>query len=68
MSRRPPSQLRMRSLVRTSHRSRSEQQAFVRAYELALPVLRAPLAENLSAKEPTPVQRRRFVPQTLLGG
>jgi hypothetical protein len=65
MSRRSPS--RPRSLVRTSQRSRSEQQAFVRAYELALPILREPLAPDRSAKESAPIQKRRFVPQSLFG-
>jgi hypothetical protein len=68
MSRRPPSRPRLRSLVRTSQRSRSEPQALSRAYELALPILREPLAGNVSGKESTQDQRRHFVPQTLCGG
>jgi hypothetical protein len=67
MSSRPSSRPRLRSLVRTSHRSRSEQQAFSRAYELALPVLREPLVGILSAKGSMD-QSRRFVPQRLVGG
>ena len=68
MARRPPARSRTRSLVRTSQHSRSQQQALIRAYELALPVLRQPLAEDLSAKEPPPVPKGRFVPQAVLIG
>ena len=68
MSRRPPSRPRLRFLVRTSLRSRSEPQAFSRAYELALPILREPLAGNVSGKKSTQEQRRRFIPQSLCGG
>jgi hypothetical protein len=68
MSHRPSSPPRTRSLVRTSQRSRSAQQALNRAYELALPVLRKPVVTPPSATESTPVHRPRFVPQTLAGG
>jgi hypothetical protein len=68
MPRRPPSRPRLRSLLRLSQQSRSEQQAFVHAYELALPVLRASLAGKPSAERATPESMRRRVPQTLVGG
>jgi hypothetical protein len=65
MSRRAPSRPRTRSLVRTSQFSRSEQLALVRAYELALPVIRESVAETPSATRAT----RRCSPcQTLVGG
>ena len=67
MSDRPPSRPRRRALMRTSQRSRSEPQALRRAYELALPVLRQPLAAAAAAEGPAPSQSRRFVPQTLCG-
>ena len=62
---RPPSRPRKRSLVRTSQLSRSEQQAVVRAYELALPVVRELLAESRSARFVSP---RRPHCQSLIGG
>jgi hypothetical protein len=68
MSDRPPSRPRRRALVRTSQRSRSDAQALQRAYELALPVVREPLAANSSAQGSNPVLRHRLVPQTSLGG
>jgi len=69
MSRRTLSRPRPRTLVRTSQRSRSEQQAFVRAYELALPILRESLAPNRPAKDSAPSQKKRhFAPQSLCGG
>jgi hypothetical protein len=68
MSRRPLSRPRLRSLVRTSQRSHSEPHSLIRAYELALPTLREPLPAKSAAKESTSTQKRRFVPQSLLGG
>ena len=68
MPRRAPSRPRLRSLVHTSQQSRSEQQAFVHAYELALPVLRASLPGKSSANKATPESMRRRVPQALIGG
>jgi hypothetical protein len=68
MSRRSLARPRTRSLIRASQRCRCEQQALIRAYELALPVVREPLAEKRSAKAPTSVPMRHFVPQKLLGG
>jgi hypothetical protein len=69
MSRRAPSRPSPRAVVRTSQRSRSEPQAFVRAYELALPVLCEALAAQRLAKESAASpQSRHFVPQTLCGG
>ncbi len=65
MSRRPPSRPRSRSLIRASQLSRSEQQAVVRAYELALPIVRERLAEKPSAKFASP---RRSPCQNLVGG
>jgi hypothetical protein len=65
MSRRAPSRSPTRSLVRTSQFSRSEQLALVRAYELALPVVRASVAETPSA---TRAARRCSPCQTLVGG
>jgi hypothetical protein len=64
----PPSRPRLRSLVRTSQRSRSERQALHRAYELALPVLRQPLAADSSVEEPAPVQQSLRIPNILCGG
>ena len=68
MSDRPPSPLRLRVLVRTTQRGRSELQALQRAYELALPVVRESLAADASAQESDPVLRCRVVPQRALGG
>jgi len=68
MSRRRCSPPRQRSLVRTAQRSRSEHQALVRAYELALPVLRQPLTEKRSAQAAPSVPTRRVIPQTRIGG
>jgi hypothetical protein len=68
MSRRPSSPPRRRALVRLSQFSRSEQQALVRAYELALPVLRQPVAEKRSATDAQSVHTRRVFPQTRIGG
>jgi hypothetical protein len=68
MSDRPPSRPRRRALVRTSQRSRSESQALQRAYELALPVVREPLAATTAAPGSNPVLSHRPVPQTSLGG
>jgi hypothetical protein len=67
MSCRPPSRPRTRSLVRTSQLSRSEQQAVVRAYELALPVVREPVAQTPSATFASTSRRRSPCP-TLIGG
>jgi hypothetical protein len=68
MSDRPPSRPRRRSLVRASQRSRSERQALHRAYELALPILRRPLAADSSAEEPAPVKQSLRIPNVLCGG
>lgn len=64
MSRRAPSRPRTRSLVRTSQFSRLEQLALVRAYELALPVIRETVAET----PPATRAARRSSCQTLIGG
>jgi len=56
-----------RSLVRTSQRSRSEQELLDRAYELALPVVRRYLADTASAKR-RPTVESFPVPQKLVGG
>jgi hypothetical protein len=68
MSRHPPSRRSPRCIVRTSHFSRSEQQALVRAYELALPILREPLSFEYVVKERGPVPQRRCDSRVLLGG
>lgn len=49
MSRRAPSRPRIRTLVRATQRNRSQQESLCRAYELALPVVRQPLAQTGSA-------------------
>jgi hypothetical protein len=68
MSRRPSAPRRRRSLLRSAQRTRSEQQALARAYELALPVLRKPLTEKHSAKDSQSMHTRPIVPQTRSGG
>jgi hypothetical protein len=67
MSRLASSPSRRRSLIRTSQRSRSEQQALVRAYELALPILRRTVTETRSATA-APDPSRCVIPQTRIGG
>ena len=67
MSRRTPSRPRLRPLVRSSQFSRTEPQSLLRAYELALPVVRKTLADNRSAKVSSSAKSRRSVPQTLIG-
>jgi hypothetical protein len=68
MSHRPAARPALRPLVRTSHFDRSQQQAIVRAYELALPIVRQPLTAKTSAQRATAAQGQHFVPQTLAGG
>jgi hypothetical protein len=68
MSRRPSAPPQRRALVRTSQRSRLEQQALVRAYELTLPVLRRPVPEQRPVQESPSSHTRRLSPQTRLGG
>jgi hypothetical protein len=64
MSRSAPSRPRARLLVRASQFSRSEQQDLVRAYALALPVVR-----ELLAKRPAKIALSRRSPcHTLCGG
>lgn len=58
MSRRAPSRLCNRTLVRTSQRNRSEQSSLCRAYELALPVIAESLAQPRSAKSSSTKKRR----------
>jgi hypothetical protein len=67
VSRRPPSRPPKRCLVRSSLFSRSEQSALVRAYELALPVVRQTVAESPSATFAANARRRSPV-STLIGG
>ena len=55
----------LRTVVRASVRSRVEQQALGRAYELVLPVIRRVLAEQRSAKTHS---TSCPVPQKLMGG
>jgi len=66
MSARPLSR-RIRALVRTSQRSRSEPECLGRAYELALPIIRQRLADRSSAR-PRPNADFFSVPQKLIGG
>ena len=59
MSRRAPPRPRQRTLVRTSQRSRLETESLQRAYELALPIIRQPLAPtNATPITASPKQRR----------
>ncbi len=67
MSRRAPSRPPTRLLVRSSHFSRSEQWTLVRAYELALPVVREAVGETPSAPFAS-TARRRSPCKTLIGG
>jgi hypothetical protein len=62
-----PSSRGVRSLVRTSQRSRSESELLCRAYALALPMIRRRLADRSSAR-PRPGVPSFPVPQTLVGG
>jgi hypothetical protein len=66
MSARPFSR-RIRTLVRTSQRSRSEPECLGRAYELALPIIRQRLADRSSAR-PRPSADSFSVLQKLVGG
>ena len=54
MSTSPLARSSSRSVVRVSQLSRLQQQAVVRAYELALPVVRERLAEKASAEFDSP--------------
>jgi len=67
MSHRPAPPPRTRSLVRTSHCSRSAPHALARAYELALPILRRPVAAAPPAAAASPVPGHRVLPQSLTG-
>ena len=68
MSRRPTVRSAIRPLVRTSHFDRAQQYALVRAYELALPVVRQPLTARSSAQPSAAAHGRHLVSQTLAGG
>lgn len=57
-----------RSLVRTSQRSRSEQEALIRAYELALPVVRQSVAGHSTPQDSPTGYQRRVGSQTGIGG
>jgi hypothetical protein len=59
---------RVRTLVRHSQFSRSEQEFLDRAYELVLPVLRRALTEASSVKSRVAGKGRRRLPQTQIGG
>jgi hypothetical protein len=67
MSHRPAAPPRTRSLVRTAHCSRSAPHALARAYELALPILRLPVAAPPPAAGSSPVPGHRVVSHTLAG-
>jgi hypothetical protein len=67
MSLRPAASARHRSLVRTANGSRSAPQALARAYELALPVLRKPVAVPPPAAGGAAFPGPRVVPDVLAG-
>jgi hypothetical protein len=59
MSRRAPPRPRLRTLVRTSQRSRLEAESLHRAYELALPIFTQRIAPiNATPNTASPKQRR----------
>lgn len=67
MAHRPPLPPRCWSVVRASQPSHSEQQSLIRAYELALPILRSiPVNKPLSKSFAAAKSRRRPSP-ILLG-